>query len=336
LLALSAARPHHDRHHHKNNEKRHAMIKEVNSMNAGWKAGINSRFDGKPTEYVKKLLGFKPIPGMRPAIQVHTGFDMAALPQNFDSRTNWPNCPSIQEVRDQSDCGSCWAFGAVEAATDRICIESNGASQPHLSAEDLLSCCIFCGAGCDGGDPAAAWSYFTSTGVVTGGNYGDYSWCSSYSLPNCDHHTTGHYAPCSAGSEYPTPSCPTACDSNSTYSVPFTTDKHIFATSYSVGQDPAQIQQEIMTNGPVEAAFTVYADFESYKSGIYRHVSGEELGGHAVKIIGWGYDAPSSTNYWIVANSWNNDWGENGFFRIAFGECGIESYIVGGLFKSSK
>jgi cathepsin B len=39
-----------------------------------------------------------------------------------------------------------------------------------------------------------------------------------------------------------------------------------------------------MTNGPVEAAFTVYADFPSYKSGVYQHKSGSELGGHAIKV----------------------------------------------------
>lgn len=43
-----------------------------------------------------------------------------------------------------------------------------------------------------------------------------------------------------------------------------------------------------MTNGPVQAMFTVYSDFLTYKSGVYHHVSGQELGGHSVKIVGWG------------------------------------------------
>lgn len=42
------------------------------------------------------------------------------LPENFDSRENWPKCPTIQEIRDQGSCGSCWAFGAVEAMSDRV------------------------------------------------------------------------------------------------------------------------------------------------------------------------------------------------------------------------
>ncbi len=95
----------------------------------------------------------------------------------------------------------------------------------------------------------------------------------------------------------------------------------------------AAIQTEIMTNGPVEAAFTVYQDFLTYTSGVYKHVSGSELGGHAVRILGWGVD--SGTNYWIVANSWNQYWGNNGYFWILRGvdECGIESGIVAGLAK---
>jgi len=317
--------------------ERHRIISEVNSNPAaGWKAGLNNRFAGKPIHSIKRQLGVldvNPPAHKRLPLHIHTGFDMAALPENFDARTQWPSCKSIQEVRDQSDCGSCWAFGAVEAASDRICIATNGTNQAHLSAEDMLGCCWSCGFGCDGGDPSAAWTWLTQTGIVTGGNYGDYSWCSSYSMPNCDHHVTGKYAPCGAN-EYPTPACPKKCDANSTYSTPFEKDLHKFATAYSIGSDPAQIQQEIMTNGPVEAAFTVYADFESYKTGVYRHVTGEELGGHAIKILGWGVDSVSKLPYWLVANSWNNDWGENGFFRILRGqdECGIEDSIVAGKY----
>lgn len=60
--------------------------------------------------------------------------------------------------------------------------------------------------------------------------------------------------------------------------------------------------------------------------------AGSFLGGHAVKIIGWGTDAKSGKDYWLVANSWNESWGENGFFRILRGanECGIEGQVVAG------
>ena len=86
-----------------------------------------------------------------------------------------------------------------------------------------------------------------------------------------------------------------------------------------------------MTHGPVEAAFTVYEDFLSYKTGVYHHTTGGALGGHAIKIVGWGVE--NGTPYWLVANSWNEDWGNKGFFRIKRGsnECGIEGQIVAGI-----
>jgi len=77
----------------------------------------------------------------------------------------------------------------------------------------------------------------------------------------------------------------------------------------------------------METAFNVYSDFMNYASGVYVHKTGTLEGGHAVKILGWGYDSASGLNYWICANSWNTNWGEKGFFRIAFGQCGIDSAV---------
>ena len=90
---------------------------------------------------------------------------------------------------------------------------------------------------------------------------------------------------------------------------------------------------ELMTNGPAEGAFTVYSDFPNYKSGVYQHVAGSALGGHAIRILGWGEE--NGTPYWLVANSWNYDWGDNGTFKILRGSnhCGIEGGVVAGLPK---
>jgi len=56
-----------------------------------------------------------------------------------------------------------------------------------------------------------------------------------------------------------------------------------------------------MTFGPVESGFTVYSDFPSYKSGVYKHTTGKELGGHAIKIMGWGTE--NGTDYWLENRS---------------------------------
>lgn len=92
---------------------------------------------------------------------------------------------------------------------------------------------------------------------------------------------------------------------------------HYGSSAYSVEPSEEQIMAEIMKNGPVEAAFTVYSDFPSYKSGVYQHVSGDQLGGHAIKIIGWGVE--DGTKYWLVANSWN----EGSFYFYFFDKIDI-------------
>merc|ERR1712187_102291 len=88
------------------------------------------------------------------------------------------------------------------------------------------------------------------------------------------------------------------------------------------------IQQAIMAGGPMEVAFTVNSDFENYASGIYHHVTGGPVGGHAVKVVGWGEEG--GVKYWKIANSWNPYWGEKGYFRIRRGnnEGGIEDQAI--------
>merc|ERR1711924_357540 len=74
----------------------------------------------------------------------------------------------------------------------------------------------------------------------------------------------------------------------------------------------ANMQKEIMTNGPIQIAFQVYPSFMTYKSGVYKKLPSEMLpnGGHAVKILGWGTE--NGTDYWLAANSWGTT------------QCGIE------------
>jgi cathepsin B len=149
--------------------------------------------------------------------------------------------------------------------------------------------------GCNGGILSWAWSYLTKTGVVS---------------ETCEPYLSGD------GS---TQQCAKKCAAEEE-------EFHKFkCTSGSVVEAKGvdQIKAEIAQNGPVETGFTVYEDFMNYKSGVYHYTTGKQLGGHAVKIVGWGED------HWIVANSWNTTWGEKGFFRIAFKECGIDAAAYG-------
>ncbi len=83
-----------------------------------------------------------------------------------------------------------------------------------------------------------------------------------------------------------------------------------------------KMKEWISTRGSITGCFIVYQDFFSYRSGVYRHVSGASAGGHCVEIVG--YD--DSQGCWICKNSWGTNWGEGGFFRIAYGECQIETW----------
>lgn len=68
-------------------------------------------------------------------------------------------------------------------------------------------------------------------------------------------------------------------------------------------------------------------------SGIYTKIEGQFEGDHAIRLIGWGVE--NGTKYWLAVNSWNEDWGDKGLFKIRRGvnECNIESEVTGGIPK---
>uniref|UniRef100_A0A3B5PSC1 Cathepsin B n=1 Tax=Xiphophorus maculatus TaxID=8083 RepID=A0A3B5PSC1_XIPMA len=316
------------------------MVNYINKLNTTWKAGHN--FRDVDFGYVKNLCGTL-LKGPKLPIMVQYAESMK-LPAEFDSREQWPNCPTLREIRDQGSCGSCWAFGAAEAISDRICIHTNGKVSVEISPQDLLTCCDECGMGCGGGYPPQAWEFWTTDGLVTGGLYNSHIGCRPYTIEPCEHHTNGSRPPCT-GEGGNTPDCVKQCETG--YTPSYEKDKYYGKTAYNVPPEEDQIKSEIYKNGPVEGAFKVYSDFPSYKSGkkssikysykynlsrprtgemitapdlltvfllsssgVYQHVSGSYVGGHAIKILGWGEE--NGVPYWLCANSWNTDWGDNG------------------------
>nr|ABA53863.1 cathepsin B-like cysteine protease 1 [Parelaphostrongylus tenuis] len=307
------------------------LVNYINKAQKLFTAKLSPRFANLPRDIKHRLMGSKyvALPAKyRMNEKTHNDIDNSTIPKSFDARTNWPKCASLRTVRDQSACGSGWAVAAVGAIMDRICIASEGKQQVILSADDILSCCTECGYGCEGGDTYKAWNYWTTDGIVTGSNYTTKSGCKPYPYPPCEHYIdAGRYKKCPKDL-YPTNTCEYKCQDN--YTISYDEDKHYGAYPYVLVGDASFIQQEIMNHGPVEVTFDVYEDFEHYSSGIYKHMAGEYVGVHAVKMLGWGTE--NGVDYWICANSWNSDWGENGFFRILRGEneCGIESNVVAG------
>jgi len=77
----------------------------------------------------------------------------------------------------------------------------------------------------------------------------------------------------------------------------------------------------------------VYEDFIFYKGGVYKHATGSQLGGHAITMMGW----DDSAKAWIVRNSWGEEWGEKGYFRIAYDDAsGLGNQTWGLQVPSSK
>eukprot|EP00756_Hemistasia_phaeocysticola_P038221 Hpha_TRINITY_DN16745_c1_g1::TRINITY_DN16745_c1_g1_i1::g.77595::m.77595/K01363/CTSB; cathepsin B len=312
------------------------LIAQVNAdATSTWKAGRNKRFEGKTLAEAKVLMGTLQAPSTE--WLPHRVLEAVQLPEEFDWRTDAraQKCPSLKEVRDQANCGSCWAFGSTEAMTDRICLASNGTKQVHLSAQDMTSCNKLGNMGCSGGVPSSAYTYWKSNGVVSGGNYGDKSGCWSYQLAPCAHHTNSSSYPDCQG-DASAPSCAKKCTDNT--KLTWSGDKHHGAGGYSVcgqgsnGACADAMAQEIFQNGPITAQFFVHQSFTSYTSGVYqkKSLSDPMLGGHAIKIIGFGNE--NGVPYWLVANSWNKDWGMGGFFKIKRGsnECQIENALING------
>ncbi|KAK3261571.1 hypothetical protein CYMTET_29525 [Cymbomonas tetramitiformis] len=333
--------------HELHNAARSKLIDEINAVpGILWKAGRNPRFEGHPVGAAKTLCGVKKeshekLQALRNngTVQVLKA-DSTVVPSSFDSEKHFSMCAKvIGDIRDQSNCGCCWAFGAASAASDRLCIATNGTIQVALSAQETCFCAE--SDGCDGGDLYTPWEYIQSSGLATGGQYqnsgpfGKDGLCSDFSLPHCHHHGPQGNDPYPAENQPGCPSvsrspkCPTKCDAESKapYSN-FKRDRYSFSGNIISPDSERAIQQTIMKYGPVEAAFTVYGDFENYVSGVYHQTSSEVLGGHAIRIVGWGVE--SGTKYWKVANSWNPYWGEDGYFRIKRGtnECGIEDDVT--------
>jgi len=86
-----------------------------------------------------------------------------------------------------------------------------------------------------------------------------------------------------------------------------------------------EIMAEIRDNGPIVVGMTLWEDFFSYSSGVYHHVAGENAGGHAIKMLGWGVDKATGDFYWLCQNQWSEKWGDKGFFKIGLGEVGIDA-----------
>lgn len=306
------------------------MVTKINTLQNSWKASLKTPTAQMTAEHFRSLLGVRKSGnagnvnsygelGVLPR-RHFSSEQLAETPESYDPRDHYGGqCKSMWQIRDQSKCGSCWAFGAVSSMSDRECIVHG--TDVILSAEDVNSCSG--GGGCYGGFPFSAYVYWLNTGIVT-------EKCRPYSLPGCDHYSANSSNPCPE-EDYPTPECVQECVNASSTGLNWTADKYKASDVYFV-EGESDMMAELSAYGPCEATMDVYTDFLLYESGVYYHVAGSDEGSHAVKIMGYGVDE-NGTKYWLCANSWNENWGERGYFRIRRGtdECAIEGSIICGI-----
>ncbi|CAK5044025.1 unnamed protein product [Meloidogyne enterolobii] len=250
----------------------------------------------------------------------------------FDSRKQWPQCADIINiVRNQGQCGDCWAVASSSTFTDRYCIEraKKGLKTPvsdpdNQSSDDEILSCTSPTSGCvNGGSPPDAWQYMKNSGVVSGSNFEQKTGCKPYSI---NPETPG---------PLPTPKCVSQC-TNSKWPIQYNNDKK-FAISTGIIPGDTEVSEavkamkaEIKANGPITGCMDVYDDFYHYSDGVYKRTTDKNPGGHAIRIIGWGTQTCSGKvqPFWLAINSWGKDWGMKGVFMIAQGsnECKIEAW----------
>lgn len=244
------------------------------------------------------------------------------LPASYDARQKYPKCTTISSIKEQANCGSCWAVAAASTLSDRFCIQSEGKISVNLSA-NYFAACSKENYGCHGGFFETAYKFLEEDGLITGGDFESDEGCQPYEIRPCGRRDT---YPCSVPQTV-TPKCKGRRCTNEYHDKDEENRTYKASRSFQLPKNETEIRKEIYKNGPVTAGFKVYLDFAFYKKGIYKKQTFWLLGRHAVKIIGWGEE--NGVKYWLVANSWSSRWAENGTFRIVRGtnDCLFEESV---------
>ncbi|XP_055344479.1 cathepsin B-like cysteine proteinase 5 [Paramacrobiotus metropolitanus] len=305
-------------------------------------AGFVTFANAKPGKVITPRGGHVPLSKheqkKQPKFQIHHKHRApATLPKSFDARKKWPQCKSILDIRDQGQCGTCWAVSSASVLSDRLCIAELTAgktpSQIYVSALDLATCKDLTRTpdeNCEvGGATENAYKWATLTGYMTGGNLNSKVGCKPYPV----------------GNDGPMPlSCSDSCTNSDYDKTPQDDTAYVdsYWTSY-LGDNPTsakiqdnvnKMQQDLYANGPITASIRIWSDWSGWKtsSGAYRGPSptAKKQEGHAVRIIGWDVDA-NGIKYWLIANSWGvgdqwNSRGDKGVYWIEMGKnvVGIE------------
>uniref|UniRef100_A0A914X5P0 Cathepsin L-like n=1 Tax=Plectus sambesii TaxID=2011161 RepID=A0A914X5P0_9BILA len=252
--------------------------------------GLNHLSDLLPEEY-RRLNGYLPASADSLANENYTTF-LTSLNANIPRSVDWRQKGYVTRVKNQGQCGSCWAFsatGALEGQNKR----KTGRLVP-LSEQNLVDCTRakpYGNLGCKGGWAAQSFQYVKDNrGIDT-------------------------------ESSYPYEGKDSQCRF-----------KRQFVGAVANGfvrikkGDEGQLQNAVATIGPVSVGIDAsHSSFGQYKGGIYYQPGCEARKiNHEVLVVGYGRE--NGKDYWIVKNSWSPNWGEKGYIRMARNRgnhCGI-------------
>jgi len=270
-----------------------ATTKRVAQLNARSKAinstatfGLNKFSDLSVEEFSVRLgmKGYKP----KQVSGVPVASKLPQAPSSFD----WRKKGGVTPVKDQAQCGSCWAFSCTESIESVYMTKGGKSNQQPLAPQQIVDCDTG-DAGCNGGDLPTCYQYVQSTaGLETEQQYPYIGQDGS-----CQAQTNLEQDPIN-GFQYVIPQG--SIDENQ-------------MASFLSGNSPMSIIVDATS-------------WSSYSGGVLTaDQCGQNLD-HAVQAVG--YD--TNQGFWIVRNSWGSDWGEAGFIRLQFGQntCGLTSEVT--------
>ena len=290
-------------HHFENWSDSHERIKQHNESNKSWSMGHN-QFSGHPTtDYFPKNSELNnEVERRRRTNNVYNknyynrnAYDSKATTLSTASEIDWREFGAVTSVKNQGNCNSCWTFSAIGAIEGAYKIKHG--ELVSLSEQNLLSCCRapFCqnAPSCEtGGLMTNAFDWLQDGNSISHGS--DYQYVNQCSR------------------QMPSP----ACNINSLSS----TSSNITVERYdelSYGQTTNTDLLNLLQYGPVSIGIDAESSaLQNYIGGILDPPHREDHAlNHGVLLVGSG-TSPNGTNYWIIKNSWGQEWGENGYFRL--------------------
>ncbi|XP_060537677.1 procathepsin L-like [Pantherophis guttatus] len=258
---------------------------EADQGKHSYKLGMNHFGDMTNEEINKKLYCL--LPDLDLASQKNVVTFKSSENLQIPSRVDWRAKGFVTEVKDQGECGSCWAFSAT-GALEGMNFKKTG-KLISLSEQNLIDCSKQEGNnGCQGG--------FTTQAFVTVQQLHGINSEESYPYDGLDHYDCRYEAENSV----------TACSNMGL--IP--------------SGDEKALLQAVATIGPIAVSVDARSSkFHFYKSGIFKNPwSGDLQLTHTMLVVGY-----NSTRYWIVKNSWSRAWGANGYMFMEQGSnpCGI-------------